>query len=637
MKYIIIDSNTNFAEKLKLKLENKVKDKNIYSILDNINSDIITKYKSILNDKDTTCTILINAETLYKDLPLQHQAILEIIFCFRSKLKFKGSIVIYSLFPTGFTLNQNINHLICFAPGCHYFQLPFTNNDIENIKNLPQMEDLQLINPFLKPKVDAIIALDRHTSANLASMNLMLNTITQIYDLDKESKVIHKTPLFSHRKSTDYHILAQYFGLEKLILNDIQKKALNPKSDKKIILIDDLAEQGWKEIISFMLYGEKNNTNLVTYSEYNFKELKNAIISHKPHLILLDLRLKDEKGLLKLEKISGFELLKELKKDSQLKGLPIIMFTATTNAETVKQLLNAGAEAVWTKPGLDEGLTTDGIYERYKSLLDLVDSLEKPDIRLTTNDNSETIDLESVRNTLLKRLEYIKFRLSLYSDEELLKLLPNPLKDIKYFYFDSNALMTGTNRLPFYKNLEAFYTLSLITSKGKLNELLILDETVNLNSKDTTKLPHFIDITTPKVVIMNVIYDELIKLAKTTNKKSSVSSQRSSLVVIVLKELFSNNYIRTEFSRKIYQNQKAFISDLKNPKENVYGDPFIIDEMLSILIPIKKDNYTYKTDSKIYLISEDKDLTTKLDSLKQTNLSVKKLEDFTQLIADIKL
>src|SRR5690606_25177038 len=74
-------------------------------------------------------------------------------------------------------------------------------------------------------------------------------------------------------------------------------------------------------------------------------ELKKTIDNFKPHLILLDLRLNDEEGKKELTELGGFQLLKHLKSDDCLKGLPVIMFTASSNAETIKELITNGAEA----------------------------------------------------------------------------------------------------------------------------------------------------------------------------------------------------------------------------------------------------------------------------------------------------
>jgi CheY-like chemotaxis protein len=62
---------------------------------------------------------------------------------------------------------------------------------------------------------------------------------------------------------------------------------------------------------------------------------------HLPDVVFLDLN---------MPAMSGFESLKEIKKDPQLRQLPVIIFTTTRRRETVDQLFDLGARYYLEKP-----------------------------------------------------------------------------------------------------------------------------------------------------------------------------------------------------------------------------------------------------------------------------------------------
>jgi chemotaxis family two-component system response regulator Rcp1 len=66
----------------------------------------------------------------------------------------------------------------------------------------------------------------------------------------------------------------------------------------------------------------------------------------KPALMLLDWRLPGK---------SGLELLREIRADRRLKGLPVLVLTTSASARDVEDAYRAGANCFLTKPvGLDE-------------------------------------------------------------------------------------------------------------------------------------------------------------------------------------------------------------------------------------------------------------------------------------------
>ena len=65
----------------------------------------------------------------------------------------------------------------------------------------------------------------------------------------------------------------------------------------------------------------------------------------RPNLILLDLR---------LPKVSGMEVLAEIKKDERLRKIPVVVLTVSTNEEEMVRAYDSGAAGFLNKPAKPE-------------------------------------------------------------------------------------------------------------------------------------------------------------------------------------------------------------------------------------------------------------------------------------------
>ncbi len=63
----------------------------------------------------------------------------------------------------------------------------------------------------------------------------------------------------------------------------------------------------------------------------------------KPSLILLDLMMPE---------LSGIEVLEKIKKEDNFKKIPVIILTTLRDPDTIKQVINLGAEGYLIKPAL---------------------------------------------------------------------------------------------------------------------------------------------------------------------------------------------------------------------------------------------------------------------------------------------
>jgi CheY-like chemotaxis protein len=78
-----------------------------------------------------------------------------------------------------------------------------------------------------------------------------------------------------------------------------------------------------------------------TLSAFNAKEAFKLMKSNKPELILLDLMMPE---------VTGFDFLKEIKKNPETSNIPVIVITAVGSKENQDICFNNGAAEFLTKP-----------------------------------------------------------------------------------------------------------------------------------------------------------------------------------------------------------------------------------------------------------------------------------------------
>jgi CheY-like chemotaxis protein len=331
-------------------------------------------------------------------------------------------------------------------------------------------------------------------------------------------------------------------------------------------------------------------------------------------------------------------------------SVPVIMFTATAKAENIKCLLNLGAAAVWTKPGLDTIADKEEIVRRYDSLIELVSSQLNPDygaLRLLHDHTSaafdnKNIDFEKLRALLFKKLDFIKYRLQLFTPEEKLGLLPDEYRKADIIYLDSNSFLTGTGKVNYTELMSALTMLSVITAKSKLSFLMDKRYSENL---------------LPKVVVHNAVIDELVKFAKISVLKQKFDWEsgaltftdlvlyRATLSEFLLKDLINKELVRTELylreRRPRYKGDptvKQPGSRLNKPKEDVVADGYILDEVSDIIVAHETKPFGFEDDVSLLVITCDGKLKKKLAKFKDeklNNLVLKTNVDFCKDFAKL--
>lgn len=133
----------------------------------------------------------------------------------------------------------------------------------------------------------------------------------------------------------------------------------------RILYLDDMAGYGWNVVLQRLIYKEDHSVLFDIWSSFSdvvddYDPLAEKIIQEVNtkdyHLIILDLRLKNETGEIKPQDLSGIKLLEALRRKRI--PCPILVITASRNPDTIDQVYASGADACWRKEGIDENNST---------------------------------------------------------------------------------------------------------------------------------------------------------------------------------------------------------------------------------------------------------------------------------------
>jgi PleD family two-component response regulator len=159
------------------------------------------------------------------------------------------------------------------------------------------------------------------------------------------------------------------------------------KNEKKILVIDDE-----KMNILSLAHILKSKYNLIVAADG--KNGLEVAKKHIPDLILLDIIMPD---------LSGFEVIKKLKEDSDTKNIPVIFLSGLANTEDIDKGMELGAVDFITKPF--NSLLVKAKIESQISIIEYFSIIKRLkeyiDTNKASNDPSE-MELFSEVNELLK-------------------------------------------------------------------------------------------------------------------------------------------------------------------------------------------------------------------------------------------
>jgi CheY-like chemotaxis protein len=299
--------------------------------------------------------------------------------------------------------------------------------------------------------------------------------------------------------------------------------------------------------------------------ERAFRSVQEQIALHQPHLILLDLRLRNEIGPMELEMLGGYQLLRKIKASPSLQGIPVIMFTASTNVQHIKHLLKDGAVSVWTKPGIDERLGNNEVIGRYQELIRSVSDILnyfRTDLYSELNckvQKGSLMAFEQLRSKLLDHASYIKYRCALLSASTQVHFFA-AYSDI---FIDTNVMMTGIinkaedQAVDFAETILNVFHLAQICGSRQ--------QDFEVDGKKQR-------VIVPQLVIVNQVFDELMKLSKEVKSDQPTQDWKRALIGYdIIRSLFDGNYpVRTEYNE--LDKQGILSWRLLKPSDKHYAD-----------------------------------------------------------------
>jgi CheY-like chemotaxis protein len=154
------------------------------------------------------------------------------------------------------------------------------------------------------------------------------------------------------------------------------KAAFKINGKGRILYIDDEWNKGWKEVLSNYFASSSTEIEFKTL-EYNFKdktqeeiliECNKKIESHKPDVVLLDLRLSDSDFNISSNSthLTGYKVLKAIKLMNR--GMQVIIFTASNKVWNLIELQENGADGFLLKESPELSLNSSYTTESLSSL-----------------------------------------------------------------------------------------------------------------------------------------------------------------------------------------------------------------------------------------------------------------------------
>lgn len=270
--------------------------------------------------------------------------------------------IVYSPLPLSFLLRQGY-HEILMSGGTSYEWLPVEISEAMCRERMGRIaeEDLSV---FFLPEYNALLRMERHSLANWWGV-LRLH-----HAMDALGMLLGDAPDFQMREALErernsHGRLMSYVRFRGRVPavtfapretdSLLTRIGLIRRRNLKVVYVDDQAADGWSFLLQWLLYGrlcpERFITPVVSPSSLDMASLIRTIRAEAPDLVVMDIRLSDDdRG----PRPSGLEAIRQLSKDGDEIGCPILAFTASDKREISEKAILLGADAVWTKEGIDE-------------------------------------------------------------------------------------------------------------------------------------------------------------------------------------------------------------------------------------------------------------------------------------------
>jgi CheY-like chemotaxis protein len=315
--------------------------------------------------------LVINAELLFDNKTHTDLVCIEIVKHLRIVHQVVNPIVVTGFLDLQYILAQHPEHIILTSPGTRYLRLPYTETELAILK--ATLQPLQNLQKKLAPYIRADFNIEQfgHSFANRFGLYFL-------EEQHKKAKTFYTSKAsFSENELYQFEKARFIYDSDNLGKNKFPIIRANRKA--KILFIDDQAAAGWSHFINDMFASDdaiKLRSHIPELNATFLNAIKHEIKNLGATGIILDLRLYgDSEKDVEVEKTSGFKVLKMIK--SNFPSLPVLMFSATNKAESLKKLLDAGALNLYTKPRIEENNALDNSYkDLIKCLNELVNYYE---------------------------------------------------------------------------------------------------------------------------------------------------------------------------------------------------------------------------------------------------------------------
>ena len=236
-----------------------------------------------------------------------------------------------------------------------------------------------LFSSGIQQKINNLILLKENNIAKIQENKDYLDLLDKI---ETKKQEIYELQQEDNRK---LQFIINELGKEGVFFSEIETSfddilAQLKKVCPTIVYVDDSADAGWASIFQRIIYGGESNT----FTSYQPKEeetieqitekIAKFISEQNPNLLILDLRLrKKEIGNLDPTQISGIQVLRQLQEKEI--SCPILITTASNKLWSYKNVITLGADAFWTKEGIDANNTLEDTVWNYLDFVNLIYTL----------------------------------------------------------------------------------------------------------------------------------------------------------------------------------------------------------------------------------------------------------------------
>lgn len=285
-------------------------------------------------------------------------------------LGYRQHCVVYSFMPLPQILAKSKNNMILLSTGTSFVQLPEPINEDFCEKRLGFLSEEDPIS-FLNAEALEWLGTKRHSLANWWGVLRVYDVLHACGLIEDDVDVPKEIQAVLGRDSSYQGLLMNYvrfqgprpsFSVSNSDLRSPLKSFKNAAmslwaKNLKVVYVDDQAKDGWSYLLQVLLYGRERPdlfyTPSLPHEGIEIDNLARCVCENNADLIILDIRLEPKDDSALPEELSGIKLIKQLVDELSV-SCPILVFTASDKRKVSEKALEYGADAVWTKEGIDE-------------------------------------------------------------------------------------------------------------------------------------------------------------------------------------------------------------------------------------------------------------------------------------------